>query len=79
MIFSDNRNYVNYDVDMLYPKRCKNRYADQVQDAVLLASKKLREMPKNPPRGLQQAGVVLVLPLTQSASNFAPHPMFVLS
>lgn len=79
MIFSDNRNYVNYDVDMLYPKRCKNRYADQVQDAVLLASKKLREMPKNPPRASNGMGVVLVLHLTQSASNFAPYPMFVLS
>lgn len=56
MIFSDNRNYVNYDVDMLYPKRCKNRYADQVQDAVLLASKKLREMPKNPPRASNRRG-----------------------
>ena len=74
-----NRDYVKYHVDMLCPKHCINRYADQVQDVVLWVAQKLRKMAKNPPRGLQQDGGVLVLPHTQSASNFAPPPMFVLS
>ena len=74
-----NTDYVKYHVDMLYPKHCINLYADQVQDAVLWVAQKLRKMAKTPPRGLQQDGGVLVLVHTQSAPNFAPHPMFVLS
>ena len=77
--YAHNLHYDNYGVDMLYPKHCKNRYADQVQDAVVLQPKKLANWLKIPPRGLQQDGGVLVLVHTQSAPNFAPHPMFVLS
>ena len=78
-VITDNLNYVNYDVDMLYLKHRINRYADQVQDAVVLLPKKLANWLKIPPRGLQQPGGVLVLVHTQSAPNFAPHPMFCLN
>ncbi len=56
MMFSDNTDYVNYYVDMLYLKRCKNQYADQVQYVVLWVAQKLRKIAKNPPRGLQMDG-----------------------
>ena len=78
-VISDNIDYVNYDVDMLYLKHRINRYADQVQDAVVLQPKKLANWLKIPPHGLQRPGGVLVLVHTQSASNFAPHPMFCLN
>jgi len=78
-MFAHNLDYDNYYVDMLHPKQSKCRYADWVQDAVLWDCQKLPGMPKNPPRASNGMGVVLVLHLTQSASNFAPYPMFVLS
>lgn len=49
MSYSDNLDYVNYYVDMLYPKQSKCRYADWVQDAVLWDCQKLWEKPKTPP------------------------------
>lgn len=56
---TDNLDYVNYGVDMLYPKHCINLHADQVQYAVLLGLKKVAKWAKYPPGPPQSRGECL--------------------
>ena len=63
-VISDNIDYVNYDVDMLYPKHCINRYADQVQYAVLLGLKKVAKWAKYPPASTKTGGSACASPHT---------------
>ena len=72
-----NLHYVKYHVDMLYPKRCKNQYADQVQDVVFLRPKKLRKMPKTPPGSPHPRGSSCTTPHTVSPQILPPTPCFI--
>ena len=76
-MFSDNTDYVNFHVDMLCLKHCKNQYADWVQDAVYWGSKKLQKKPKNPPRADNARGEFLYNTTHSLRLILPPTPCFV--
>ena len=76
-VITDNLDYVNYGVDMLYLKHCINRYADQVQDAVVLQPKKLANWQKYPPGASKGRGECLCYLTHSLRLILPPAPCFV--